>query len=90
MGVIRILDKKHRTGKAWRWESGDFPSEDYREDQRKAKEKLGLPTGEAGDYRDLMGVTTSVRNFKVHNSLYQDAEGISGFQQEIAEVRGPP
>ena len=90
MGIIRILDRKHRSGKAWRWETGDFPSQDYKEEQRKCREKLGLLAGEAGSYRDLVAVTGIVMDYKVHNTLYQDAEGISGLQGKIAEIRPPP
>jgi hypothetical protein len=90
MGIIRIFDKKHRSGKAWRWDSGDFPSQDCKEEQRTAEEKLGLLAGEAGDHRDLVGSTSIVMDFKRHNTLYQDAEGISGFTDRNLPVRAPP
>jgi hypothetical protein len=90
MGIISIFDRNHRSGKAWRWEAGEFPSQDYREEQRKLREQSRLPAGEAGSYRDLVAITTNVMNFKVHNTLYQDGEGISGLREEIPEVRGPP
>jgi hypothetical protein len=91
MGIIRIFDRKHRTGKAWRWESGEcFPEQDYREEQRRLREEARMPTGEAGSYRDLVGIKNTVQNFKVHNTPYGDGGGISRLQGEIAEVRGPP
>ena len=42
MGIIGIFDKRHRSGKAWRWEAGDFPSQDYREEQKKLRERSGI------------------------------------------------
>jgi hypothetical protein len=91
MGIISIFDRQHRSGKAWRWEIGDvFPKEDYREEQRKLRERTRLPAGEPGSFRDLVGSTKIVMNYKVHNTLYQDADPIRGPQEEIAEVRGPP
>ena len=55
MGVIRIFDRQHHSGKAWRWEAGDsFPADDYRKEQRKLRERSRLRTGVAGSYRDLV------------------------------------
>jgi hypothetical protein len=91
MGIISIFDRKHRSGKAWRWDAGDrFPEQDYREEQRKLRERNRLPAGEAASLRDLVGITTIVQNYKVHNTLYEVAEEISGLQEQIPEVRGPP
>lgn len=90
MGIISIFERNHRSGKAWRWEAGErFPDKDYREEQRKLRERSRLP-GEAVSLGDLVGITTIVQNYKVHNTLYQVAEEISGLQEEIPEVRGPP
>jgi hypothetical protein len=91
MGIIRITDRHHDNGKAWRWEAGDvFPSTDYREEQRKCREKLRIGVGEAGSFRDLVSITNIVMNYKVHNTLYQDGERIWGLREESPEVRGPP
>ena len=69
MGIISIFDRNHHNGKAWRWEAGEsFPEEDYREEQRKLRQKQRLPGGEAEDLRDLVGITTFVKNNQVHNS----------------------
>ena len=56
MGMIQIFDRKHESGKAWRWESTDsFPADNYREEQRKLRERSRIRTGIAGSYRDLAG-----------------------------------
>ncbi len=90
MGVIRICDRNHDNGKAWRWDAGErFPSEDYREEQRECQERCRL-RGEAGSFRDLVNVKRSGRDCKVHNTLYKDACQILGHREKIAEVRGPP
>ena len=90
MGVIRICDRNHENGKAWRWDAGEgFPSEDYREEQRECRERCRL-RGEAGSFRDLVNVKRSGRDCKVHNTLYKDAGEIPGLREQIAEVRPPP
>ena len=49
MGIIRIFDRQHHSGKAWRWEASDsFPADDYRKEQRKLRERSRLRTGVAG------------------------------------------
>lgn len=40
MGVIRIVDRQHSTGKAWRWEAGEnFPAGSWKEEQQKLKNR---------------------------------------------------
>ena len=91
MGIIRIFDRQHQSGKAWRWEATDsFPADDYRKEQRKLRERSRLRTGVVGSYRDLVAGTRTIRELKVHNTLYHNADGISGLQAEIAEGRAPP
>ena len=91
MGVIKIVDRQHASGKAWRWEAGDrFPAEDYRKEQRKLRERSRLRTGVVGSYRDLVAGDTSNRNWNLHNTLYHDAATISGLRPDMAEGRAPP
>ena len=91
MGIIRIFDRQHHSGKAWRWEATDsFPADDYRKEQRKLRERSRLRTGVAGSYRDLVAGTRTIRELKVHNTLYHNADEISGLQAEMAEGRAPP
>jgi hypothetical protein len=85
MGVIRIIDRNHTTGKAWRWESGEaFPEDTWKDEQRKFREKHRLPSGDSGEQ-----IICSREN-KVHNTLYQDAPQISPFSGENTLVRPPP
>ena len=91
MGVIRIVDRQHASGKAWRWEAGDrFPSEDYRREQRKLRERSRLRTGVVGSYRDLAMGITCIKELSLHNALYHESFQISGLQSETVEGRAPP
>lgn len=83
MGVIRITDKKHTAGKAWRWESGsEFPLDSWKEEEKKLKERL--PSGDSEER------IVSYREKKVHNTLYQNTlENPSSWVENLL-VRPPP
>ena len=87
MGVIRIFDRKHSTGKAWRWEVGpSFPGGSVKEDHRKSRRRL--LAGLASSFG--LGNTTSIMNNKVHNTLYQTAGRILGSWATSPRIRPPP
>jgi hypothetical protein len=91
MKVIRIVDRQHASGKAWRWEAGDrFPADDYRKEQRRLRERSRLQTGVVGSYRDLAMGITSNRELNLHNTLYDESSQISGLQSQTVEGRAPP
>jgi hypothetical protein len=70
MGVIRIFDRNHCSGKAWRWSVGpEFPP--------RVVFSLGL-------------ITTLVRNYQVHNTLYQMAGQILRLCDRKSDIRPPP
>ena len=90
MGVIRIFDRQHSVGKAWRWESGDdFPEESLGEQQRKLREKCELP---AGDPISLVEFLSDIRskNNNLHNTLYYDETQISAICLPNLQIRPPP
>jgi hypothetical protein len=91
LGVIQIVDRQHASGKAWRWEAGEScPSDDYRKEQRKLRERSRLRTGEVGSYCDLATGITSNREVRLHMTLYHESAQISGLQVEMVEGRAPP
>jgi len=62
MGVIRIVDRQHSAGKAWRWDSGDaFPAGTWKDEQRKFKERHPQVS---------VGVTLLIGEENEHNTLY--------------------
>jgi hypothetical protein len=83
MGVIRIFDRKHSTGKAWKWEAGSrFPGGSFKETQRKLKKKgLGLGSSFENPFRN---------NNKQHNTLYQTGGQILRLKGRQPVVRPPP
>jgi hypothetical protein len=84
MGVIRIFDRKHSTGKAWKWEAGSFPLGSFKEAQRKLKRKgLGLTLSFELE-------NTFEKNNKVHNTLYETGGQILGSWTRQPVVRPPP
>lgn len=85
MGVIRIVDREHAPGKAWRWEAGEaFPKDTWKEEQRRCKVKHA-PASADGENRDIYN-----REEKVHNTLYQDAQQITSSCCAFPLVRPPP
>jgi hypothetical protein len=86
MGVIQIVDRKHSTGKAWRWKAGSFPLGSFKETQRKKKRK-GL-LGEVALSFEVEN--TLVENNNVHNTLYHTAGQILGSWARQPVVRPPP
>jgi hypothetical protein len=87
MGVIRIFDKKHGQGKAWRWEAGCFPSGSFKEEQRKLKKK-GVTSGVALDFGTQD--RTFIKKNKVHNTLYQTAGRVLRLWGRKPAIRPPP
>jgi hypothetical protein len=87
MGVIRIFDKKHGQGKAWRWEAGCFPSGSFKEEQRKLKKK-GVTSGVALDFGTQD--RTFIKKNKVHNTLYETEGRILGRRCRKVAIRPPP
>jgi hypothetical protein len=86
MGVIRILDRKHGQGKAWRWEAGCFPLGSFEEEQRKLKRK-GVVLGMALDFGTQ---DRTYRKNKVHNTLYQTAGRVLRLWGRKPAIRPPP
>ena len=88
MGVVRIFDRNHQTGKAWRWEAGaNFPAGSWKEEQRKLKCKkrgLGKP------FEEFIAVATNVLKNKLHNTLYQTDARFSDVSAPSPVVRPPP
>jgi hypothetical protein len=82
MGVIRITDRQHTAGKAWRWDSGDdFPAGSWKEEQRRFRERHPLSSG---DGIDLIGEK------KEHNTLYHYAPRFDPVDATIPLIRPPP
>jgi hypothetical protein len=90
MGVIKIFDRKHGEGKAWRWEVGSsFPGSSWKDDQRKLKKK-GLFAGLALSFEELAGSTYPVMSNKAHNTLYEMESPILGTWGQEEVIRPPP
>jgi hypothetical protein len=88
MGVIKIFDRNHSTGKAWRWEARSFPTGNWKEDQRKSKHRL--LAGPALSVERLAGNAYPVMNNRLHNSLYEIEGPILGAWGLDELVRPPP
>ena len=87
MKVIRIFDRQHATGKAWRWEVGsNFPAASWKEGQQRLKQRCkALKTGGV----DLLALKTNRRE-REHNTLYQTSGRISGSRLGQEAIRPPP
>jgi hypothetical protein len=82
MGVIRITDRQHAAGKAWRWDSGDeFPAGTWKDEQRRFRERHPLPSG---DGIVLIGEENE------HNTLYYYAPDFDPPAATIPLIRPPP
>jgi hypothetical protein len=90
MGVIRIFDREHHIGKAWRWMIGDnFPEDSLGKQQKKLKEKnrlLGRPPMSLVEF--LAGIRS--KNNKIHNTLYYTENQFSVISLPEQQVRPPP
>jgi hypothetical protein len=88
MGVIRIFDRQHHIGKAWRWNIGEnFPEASLGEQERKLKEKLvKRPPVSLVEFLD----DTYYKNNNLHNSLYYDEFQFSVVYEPDQQVRPPP
>ena len=88
MGVIQIVDREQKTGKAWRWEAGGlFPAASWREEQQQLKEKAkALRSGTEDSLPDVSGT----RREKEHNTLYETNNRILELQAGQQAVRPPP
>ena len=87
MKVIRIFDRQHATGKAWRWEVGsNFPAASWKEGQQQLKQRCkALKTGGV----DPLALKTNRRE-REHNTLYQTRSWISGSRAIEQAIRPPP
>lgn len=91
MGIIRIWDRNHESGKAWRWKPGsDFPEESFKESDRKFKEEHRLPPGLAPTFEELLAGIEENNNNEIHNTLYQIEAGTLEPWANCPEVRPPP
>ena len=81
MGVLRIFDREHQSGKAWCWEAGrDFPQGSFKEHEQQRKRSV---TGtEEGTY--------SIKNNKVYNTLYHIPDEFVVVPTPNPRVRPPP
>ena len=71
MGIIKIYDRKHETGKAWRWVSGgSFPANSWKEEQQKLK-KLWKRFSSGKTFAEFIAGINKDRNNKLLNTLYQ-------------------
>ena len=87
MGVIRIIDRHHQEGKAWRWVAGsEFPADSWKEHQQRYREKI--LKGEAQELST--GRIQIEKNNKVHNTLYQIRTGFQAVSPLKPAVRPPP
>jgi hypothetical protein len=76
LGVIKITDRKHRTGKAWRWEAGaEFPTESYKRQRLPSLCEAGID---------------NENNNKVHNTLYYISSDLEGNSDFNPIIRPPP
>lgn len=88
MGVIQIVDREQKTGKAWRWESGScFPAASWKEEQQQLKEKA--KASRSGTEEPLPDVSHTRRE-KEHNTLYETNNRILELQASQQAVRPPP
>lgn len=89
LGVIHIFDRKHESGKAWKWESGSsFPASSWKEEQQKLKHKLKrLNTGVS--FAEFIANRKDILLTQIHNSLYQNG---SPFLDDpvLVMANGPP
>jgi len=91
MGVIRIFDRQHHIGKAWRWSVGDsFPEHSWKEDQRKLKKEHRMPAELAKTFEEIAAADSDNDNNNLHNTLYHDDAQISAISQPDEQVRPPP
>ena len=92
IGVVKIFDKNHQSGKAWRWEKGDnFPT--IIQDQHSEKRVRRAGTSNNGRLstagaREWVG--KGIRKERIHNSLYQTLRPNSGIVMQNSLHRGPP
>ncbi|QDT48888.1 hypothetical protein Pan258_29350 [Symmachiella dynata] len=86
MGVIRITDRHHQEGKAWRWVAGsEFPSDSWKEHQQRYRVKILK-----GEAQELCLVKNKLENNKVHNTLYQIQSDFQSVSPLEPAVRPPP
>ena len=86
MGVVQIIDRKHRAGKAWRWDVGsEFPAESWKAHQQKHQEKILR-----GEAEELSVDRNKLENNKGHNTLYQIEAGFREVSPIEPAVRPPP
>ena len=88
MGVIRIYDRQHHVGKAWRWNIGEnFPEASLGEQERKLKDKLvKRPAISLVEFL----ADTFIKQNNIHNTLYYIETQISAVFPPDQQVRPPP
>ena len=90
-GVLRIFDRSHVSGKAWRWDAGpNFPAGSWKEEQRQLKERYKPLRGPALSFEELAASSNVVLNNIQHKALYQTDCGIQGFLGQKIPARPPP
>ena len=88
MGVIRIFDRQHESGKAWKWDTGaNFPAGSWREEQQRLKQRRARVNVDSGD---LPSPSSMGKEEKVHNTLYETDSSISGGVAARQAIRPPP
>ncbi|QDV69013.1 hypothetical protein Poly24_27270 [Rosistilla carotiformis] len=88
MGIIKIYDRNHETGKAWRWVSGSsFPAGSWKEEQTKLK-KLWKRFSSGKTFSEFIAGINKDRNNKLLNTLYQTVSQNSD-HLGAAMVNGP-
>lgn len=90
-GVLRIFDRNHESGKAWRWDVGpNFPARSWKEEHRRLKERSKPLRGPALSFEELAASSNVVLNNLQHKALYQTDCRILGVSGRETHARPPP
>jgi hypothetical protein len=90
MGIVKIIDRQHTKGKAWRWEATPhFPSESWKAEQQKLKERCrGSGFGQSFD-EFITDISNDTHN-KLHNTLYKSGSENRRLSAPHPDSRPPP
>lgn len=72
MGVVKIIDRNHRQGKAWKWDTGpNFPkSGSWKEAHSQLDEEHRLPAGLTPNFEKLSANIIVDKKHNLPNTLY--------------------